>query len=261
LEVLPDPSLPKSGPGRWGQTGNFILDEVALTMAPGSGNAATNVFFSKATADWEQQYYRAEHAVDRNPKTGWAIGPKFGQRHFLIAELAQPLSFNDGARLGFRLDSYHGNNHTIGRLRLSVTAECDPAALWPVPPAGADAHAGPTALAGSPLSDGVARHPEDRAGNLPPQRAGSRTGQCEVHGAGDEGGGAAPGHAHSRARKFFGERQASHSRRARGATAVGSPSANQSPGPGAVARKSGKSADRARHGESPLGAGVWHGHC
>jgi hypothetical protein len=29
LEVLPDPSLPKNGPGRWGQTGNFILDEFA----------------------------------------------------------------------------------------------------------------------------------------------------------------------------------------------------------------------------------------
>jgi mono/diheme cytochrome c family protein len=34
LEVLPDPSLPKNGPGRWGQTGNFILDELAMTVAP-----------------------------------------------------------------------------------------------------------------------------------------------------------------------------------------------------------------------------------
>jgi hypothetical protein len=91
------------------------------------------IFFSKATADWEQQYYRAEHAVDRNPKTGWAIGPKFGQPHFLIAELAEPLSLKDGAKLGFRFDSYHGNNHTIGRLRLSVTSERDSTALWPIP--------------------------------------------------------------------------------------------------------------------------------
>jgi len=133
LEVLPDPSLPKNGPGRWGQTGNFILDELAMTAGSKSVGAATNIFFSKARADWEQQYYRAEHAVDRNPKTGWAIGPKFGQPHFLIAELAEPISFKDGAKLGFRFDSYHGNNHTIGRLRLSVTAQRDSAALWPVP--------------------------------------------------------------------------------------------------------------------------------
>jgi len=136
LEVLPDPSLPKNGPGRWGQTGNFILDEFGLTVAPRSAGETTPkaVFFGKATADWEQEYYRAEHAVDRNPKTGWAIGPKFGERHFLIAQLKSPVSFADGAKLGFRLDSYHGNNHIVGRLRLSVTSESDPAKLWPTPP-------------------------------------------------------------------------------------------------------------------------------
>jgi len=136
LEVLPDPSLPKNGPGRWGKTGNFILDELGMTAAPKSGDQAepSNVFFSRATADWEQDYYRAEHAVDHNPKTGWAIGPKFGERHFLIAELKSPMGFASGTKLGFRLDSYHGNNHTIGRLRLSVTTEPDPAARWPMPP-------------------------------------------------------------------------------------------------------------------------------
>ncbi len=135
LEVLPDPSLPKNGPGRWGQTGNFILDEFGMTAAPksGAGVVPVTLFFGKATADWEQQYYRAEHAIDHNLKTGWAIGPKFGQRHFLIAELKETPGFKDGAKLGFRFDSYHGNNHTVGRLRLSVTTEKDPAAFWPVP--------------------------------------------------------------------------------------------------------------------------------
>jgi len=144
LEVLPDPSLPKNGPGRWGQTGNFILDEFGMTARSPSANedegkkdgtssARRTLFFSKATADWEQQYYRAEHAVDHNPKTGWAISPKFGQRHFLIAELSEPFSCKAGTKVGFRLDSYHGNNHIIGRMRLSATAERDPAALWPVP--------------------------------------------------------------------------------------------------------------------------------
>ena len=40
LEVLPDPSLPKNGPGRWSQTGNFILDELAMTAAQKSEEAA-----------------------------------------------------------------------------------------------------------------------------------------------------------------------------------------------------------------------------
>jgi len=136
LEVLPDPSLPKNGPGRWGASGNFILDEFGFTAAPKQGPipADTNVWFSSATADWEQQYYRAEHAVDRNPKSGWAIGPEFGKRHFLIAEAEKPAGYAGGSRLTFRFEHYHGNSHCVGRFRISVTTERDPQARWPVPP-------------------------------------------------------------------------------------------------------------------------------
>lgn len=135
LEVLPDPSLPKTGPGRWGASGNFILDEFSLIVLPklGPPPAETNLSFSRATADWEQRYYRAEHAIDRNPKTGWAIGPQFGQRHFLIAELKHSVGYKDGSRLTFRFDHYHGSSHCIGRFRISVTTEKDSTALWPVP--------------------------------------------------------------------------------------------------------------------------------
>jgi hypothetical protein len=95
-----------------------------------SGN--TNVVFGRAWADWEQPYYRAEHAVDRNPKTGWAIGPKFGERHFLIAEVTDSAALAAGDRLGFRFEHYHGNSHTLGRFRLSVTTEKDPETWWPI---------------------------------------------------------------------------------------------------------------------------------
>ncbi len=134
LEVLPDPSLPHQGPGRWGQTGNFILDEFGMAATPRSGAAPanTNLFFASATADWEQQYYRAEHAVDRNPKTGWAIGPRFGERHFLVARLKDPAGYKGGSRLSFRFDHYHGNSHCVGRIRISVTTEKDPGSLWPL---------------------------------------------------------------------------------------------------------------------------------
>ncbi len=135
LEVLPDPSLPKNGPGRWNKSGNFILDEFSFSAAPlvGPRPAETNIYFSRATADWEQLYYRAEHAIDRNPKTGWAIGPQFGQRHFLIAELKDAAGYKGGSRLSFRFDHYHGNSHCVGRFRISVTTEKNIAALWPVP--------------------------------------------------------------------------------------------------------------------------------
>ena len=142
LEVLPDPSLPKNGPGRWSQTGNFILDEFSLWAAPEGApippSLNTNIFFSSAVADWEQLYYRAEHAIDRNPKTGWAIGPRFGAPHFLIASTKDGFATTDLTRLGFRFEHYHGNNHSIGRFKVSITTERDPAKRWPIPTEVAD---------------------------------------------------------------------------------------------------------------------------
>lgn len=134
LEVLPDPSLPKNGPGRW-REGNFILDEFAVTAARANDPSVkpVNVVLTKATADWEQEHYLAEHAIDRNAKTGWAIQPRIGQRHFLIVQAKDIPQFSEGTRLGFRFDHYHGNSHTIGRMRISVSTEKDPDALWPVP--------------------------------------------------------------------------------------------------------------------------------
>lgn len=134
LEVLPDPSLPKNGPGRWGQTGNFILDEFHLSAVPANGPAPADprLPFASASADWEQLYYRAEHAIDAHPKTGWAIGPRFGERHFLIARLQDPAGYNNGSKLTFRFDHYHGSSHCIGRFRISVTTEKDPTLLWPL---------------------------------------------------------------------------------------------------------------------------------
>lgn len=136
LEVLPDPSLPNHGPGRW-KEGNFILDEFAVSAAPrGQADAEpVGVELSQAVADWEQEYYRAAHAIDRNPKTGGAVAPRVGQRHFLIAQTKEKTAFRGGTRFRFRFDHYHGNSHTIGRMRLSVTTEPDPdpELLWPVP--------------------------------------------------------------------------------------------------------------------------------
>ncbi|MBI1840772.1 MAG: DUF1549 domain-containing protein, partial [Verrucomicrobia bacterium] len=136
LETLPDPSLPKNGPGRWSQTGNFILDELSMYVIPKSQDqsrwgANTNLTLASAVADWEQDYYRAEHAIDRNPKTGWAIGPKFGQRHFLIVTLKEPLKAPTGTKLGFRFESYHGSSHVIGRWRANVARAADTLVLWP----------------------------------------------------------------------------------------------------------------------------------
>jgi hypothetical protein len=47
--------------------------------------------------------------------------------------LKEPLVARDG-KISFRFEQYHGNNHVIGRTRLSVTTETDPESLWPIDP-------------------------------------------------------------------------------------------------------------------------------
>ncbi|MGV3772439.1 MAG: DUF1549 and DUF1553 domain-containing protein, partial [Verrucomicrobiales bacterium] len=132
LEVLPDPSLPKNGPGRWGQTGNFILDEFIATVE--LDGKSESLDFVSAKAEWEQEHYTAAHAIDRNPKSGWSIGPRFGKSNFLLLTLASPVALSSGSTLKFKMEHGHGNSHSIGRWRISVTdADSKHPALWPLP--------------------------------------------------------------------------------------------------------------------------------
>jgi len=78
-----------------GSDRQFYFGELGMMAASksGAGVPPSTVFFGKATADWEQQYYRAEHAVDRQSENRLGDRTKFGQRHFLIAELKDAGAF------------------------------------------------------------------------------------------------------------------------------------------------------------------------
>src|SRR5262249_9185150 len=129
LEVLPDQSLPMQGPGRAGN-GNFVLSQLSLAASkPGDESNAKPVAFGKATADFSQDGWPIQSAVDGTPKKGWAVSPQFGKPHVAIVELAQPLTVDGGASLIFKLDQqYEGKDHNIGRLRLAVTTAKPPIA-------------------------------------------------------------------------------------------------------------------------------------
>jgi mono/diheme cytochrome c family protein len=120
LEALTDPSLPGKGPGRGDeQRPNFVLNTLALEAGPVSGEAQA-IAFVGAKADYSQARFDASGAIDQDPKTGWAIHPKFHEPHWAVFELAEPLG--DGAEqiLKFRLEQNHGGSRTIGRLRLAA---------------------------------------------------------------------------------------------------------------------------------------------
>jgi hypothetical protein len=131
LEVLPDGSLPASGPGR-AVNGNFALTEFRVMAVPGGKkSAAIPVVLKNAAADFSQETYGgwpAGAAIDGDPKTGWSIDPQEGRNHVAVFETEKRVGAAGGTSLTFTLDQGE-RGHNIGRLRLSVT-NAEP----PIPP-------------------------------------------------------------------------------------------------------------------------------
>jgi hypothetical protein len=134
LEVLPDPSLPAKGPGR-APNGNFVLSEFRVMAKPQEGEAKPRpVPLQNAKADFSQVDLNVAQAIDNNPGTGWAVAPQFGKKHVAVFETRRPLGYADGTTLTLRLEHRSGiKDHTIGRLRLSVTTAKPPFKVDEVP--------------------------------------------------------------------------------------------------------------------------------
>jgi mono/diheme cytochrome c family protein len=133
LEVLPDKSLSKNGPGR-SDNGNFVLNRLHVTTAPAKEPAkAEAVKLQNPSADYSQNEYAIAGAIDDDPKTGWAVHPEVGKAHTAVFETAQDIGFDGGTVLTVTLDQSYGFKHTLGRFRLSVTTSPRPVKLPQLP--------------------------------------------------------------------------------------------------------------------------------
>jgi hypothetical protein len=121
LDVLADPSLPKKGPGR--ANGNFVLTEIRVEhVGP--------VLLADATADFSQDRYLVKGALDKDPKTGWAIAPQVGRDHSATFRTKFPLSIDPEIPILITLDQQLGDQHTIGRFKLhAITGDHAPLEL------------------------------------------------------------------------------------------------------------------------------------
>ncbi len=135
LEVLPDKSLPKNGPGR-ANNGNFVLTRIGVTVAPASGEGETvSAKFAAARADFSQDGFTPDKALDENVADFWAIAPKFGVRHVAVFEAESLFGFDAGSKLTITLDQTYNRAqpHNIGRFRLSVSSSPTPVPLEGLP--------------------------------------------------------------------------------------------------------------------------------
>jgi Protein of unknown function (DUF1549)/Protein of unknown function (DUF1553)/Planctomycete cytochrome C len=124
LEALADKSLVKSGPGRAGN-GNFALSTFELTITPPGGQPQP-VKFASAIATFEQQGLPVAAAIDGDRTSAWAVDPQFGRNHAAMFICEKPQAVAPGSVLTLTLKFRNNAKHSIGRPRLSVTAEAQP---------------------------------------------------------------------------------------------------------------------------------------
>ncbi len=133
LDVLPDNSLPAKGPGRVAH-GNFVLSEMIVEVSPTADFASTRKLeFAGAKADFEQadKPWRAADVIDGKEDTGWAVAPQYGKEHWAIFALKEPLAVNGSVFVRVQLRQLYGQQHTIGRFKLSLQTGIEPSIALP----------------------------------------------------------------------------------------------------------------------------------
>ena len=128
VEALAHPSLPQGGPGR-ADNGNIGLSRVRVSVSPAAGGQTNEIKLLRARATFQQDAasLSAASAIDDDPKTGWAVDPKFGKDHAAVFDLERPVGSDDGTRFEVRLEFALNTRHNIGRPRISVTTAADAA--------------------------------------------------------------------------------------------------------------------------------------
>ena len=130
LEVLPDSSLPKSGPGR-APDGNFVLTEIKFEWSAKGADKdkMTAAKFKDARADFTQKDFNVKGTIDgkSDAKKGWAIsGTPEGKAHQASFQLEKPIGDAKGSLLKITLVQKFGETFNIGRFRLSITTSVQP---------------------------------------------------------------------------------------------------------------------------------------
>ncbi len=128
LEVLTHSDLPGTGPGRGDvKRPNFILSEFQASLqrrSEAEQSAREVLKLVNAVADFSQSKWEVGKAIDEDQKTGWAIGPQFFQDHWAVFPIDSAVTLSEPANeIHFQLDQNYGRGRTIGRFRLSATAD------------------------------------------------------------------------------------------------------------------------------------------
>ncbi|MCH2212215.1 MAG: PSD1 and planctomycete cytochrome C domain-containing protein [Fuerstiella sp.] len=131
VETLVHDSLPGTGPGS-ASDGNFVLSQLrAYISSEKDFNSRTELQFATADSDFSQDGFSAESSVSSAEKSGWAVFPQIGSAHQITAYTVQPVRTDGAKYLQVVLDQQYGDQHVIGRLRVSTVSEFNPVRALP----------------------------------------------------------------------------------------------------------------------------------
>jgi hypothetical protein len=136
IELMTDPNLPRTGPGR-APDGSFYFSEFSFETATAEKpDALEKVPLAKASADFELPEFPAANVIDGNFKSHWSsdAGPvQRNQSRQFVIELKTPVVPGPNTILNFQLaqkrdDTIDSDQRqpNIGRFRLSVTDASKP---------------------------------------------------------------------------------------------------------------------------------------
>ncbi|MCS7160820.1 MAG: DUF1549 domain-containing protein [Gemmatales bacterium] len=143
LEVLPHDLLPNKGPGR-APNGNFVLSEfrvlrpssaaseavwTALLGGPANTGKLERLALHRPQADYSQNGFPVQNALDHRDDTGWAIGDQFSRAHQASFELKDTLTGTGELVVVLEMKHPQIPEHTIGRFRIWVTPSLAPVKL------------------------------------------------------------------------------------------------------------------------------------
>ena len=133
LETLTDESMFQGGPGRQ-DNGNLHLSEIRVAVSSVDlPETKHDVRLINPRADFDQQGWTIQHAIDNQPGTAWGIYPQIGKPHIAVFEFVEPVRFPAGAIVTVALEQLHGGSHLIGRPRIAFTSVAAPFPLEVAP--------------------------------------------------------------------------------------------------------------------------------
>ncbi len=125
IEALTDTALGNAGPGRTTH-GNFVITELQVDQKSDSGRGEP-LRFQAAMADFAQDKFPAQHAIDGKPETGWAIhGPgPWNVPRTLTVRFGKRVRSEGSSRWTIRLEQWFGAQHTLGKFRVRLGSVSD----------------------------------------------------------------------------------------------------------------------------------------